>query len=85
MNMMEYQDKKSGVYKMKDFNDFKTYCYNEGLTPSDYTTLKKYVDDLKSGDLIKCDCCGEITHYEHIVWARYDDVQICVQCREDGN
>lgn len=67
-------------------NDFKTYCSNQGVKPSHYTVLKKYVDDLKSGEIVKCDCCGEMTHTEFMHTARYNrDVEVCEQCRKDGN
>ena len=67
------------------FKDFKNWCYNTANKQSDPSALSEFVEKYENGDIIKCDCCGEMCDEEHAVYARYDEVLICPDCRADGN
>ena len=68
------------------FEDFKTWCKNEGLKPSHATTLHTFVEQVNSGALVKCDSCGEYNHTSNMHTARYDiDKEVCEQCHIDGD
>ena len=69
----------------EQFCDYKTWCSNQGTKPHKADTLFEYVEQLESGDIIKCDCCGDMTERQFTNRARYDhDKRVCEQCRRDG-
>lgn len=70
---------------MITIDDFKDYCKNNGFKPFLAKALHSFVQGVKSGTLVKCECCGDIVEEEHTRDSSAFDNPICLQCKIDGN
>lgn len=69
-----------------EFERYKRYCDNRYEKPFDQKVLSQYVEELKSGELVACDCCGDVWYKNRMSIARYDNKKlVCDMCKSDGN